>query len=375
MRFDTALLRFDAAPGDPARPTSTPICQTATFAQPDALGSGPYDFTRSGNPTRAVLEAQLARLEGVHRAFAFTSGMAALTAVTRLLRPGDEVLVGDDLYGGTWRLLHRLVAPFGVQVTTVDAGDVDAVSAAASSRTKLVLVETPTNPLLRIVDIGALADVAHRVGARLAVDGTLTSFALQRPLSLGADLVIHSATKLLCGHGDVMAGVVAAGDPETAEAIAFVQNAEGAGLAPFDAWLLLRGLKTLSLRVKRQQATAGRIARLLVDHPDVARVWWPGLPDHPGAALHARQARGPGQVISFETGDVARSRRVVEALSLFTIAVSFGSVTSSVSLPCAMSHASIPSADRALPEDLVRLSIGAEDADDLLDDLSAALAG
>jgi cystathionine beta-lyase len=375
MKSATRLVRFDAAPGDPWRPLSTPIYQTACFEQPSAVELGPYDYTRSGNPTRSVLERELAELEGAARTSAFASGMAALSTVTRLAA-GGRIVAGDDLYGGTYRLLACVCAPLGIEVELVDATDLELLARALERRTSLVLVETPTNPLLRIVDLRAVSELCRARGALLCVDGSLTTPLRQRPLELGADLVVHSATKFLCGHGDVTAGVVAARDAALAERIAFVQNAEGAGLAPFESWLLLRGLKTLALRLAAQERSARRVARFLAAHPAVERVHYPGLPSHPGHALHRAQASGPGAVLSFETGSCERSRRLVESLRLFTLAVSFGSVHSQASLPARMSHASIPAAVRhghGLAEDLVRLSIGIEDAGDLLADLERAL--
>lgn len=376
LSFDTALVRFDAAPGDPLRPTSTPIYQTATFAQESALECGPYDYSRSGNPTRAVLESQLARLEGATRAFAFSSGLAALTAVCRLVPAGGHIVAGDDLYGGTYRMLSRLLARQGITFDAVDTTDPEAVAAAIRPETELLLVETPTNPLQQIADIGALADVARAHGVRLAVDNTLLSPYAMQPLALGADIVVHSATKALCGHGDVTAGAVCVADEALVEPLYLVQNGEGAGLAPFDSWLLLRGLKTLAVRLDRQQDSASRIARHLAAHPAVDAVFHPGLPDHPGHALHRRQARGDGVLVSFTTGSVEASCRLVEALQCFTISVSLGSVSSLASLPCRFSHASIPAEVRAthgLPEDLVRLSIGLESLADLTGDLDRAL--
>jgi cystathionine beta-lyase len=376
MRLETQLVQFDASPNDPHAPLSTPIYQTATFEQPSAVEFGRYDYSRSGNPTRTVLETQLARLEGAGRAFAYASGIAAVNAVCGLVPPGGTLLAGDDLYGGTYRLLSQVLEARGIQVRFADLADLDTVAHALEGRLVLVLVETPTNPLLRIVDLPALAASAHAVGARLAVDASLMSPYLMRPLELGADVVIHSATTALCGHSDVTAGVVAVRDPELAESFAFRQNAEGVALGPFDCWLFLRGLKTLALRLAHQQASALRLAAFLVEQPGVTRVRYPGLPGHPGAEKHHQQSRGPGSVICFETGSVERSQRLVEALSLFRIAVSFGSVTSTVSLPCRMSHASIPAAvreQRELPEDLVRLSVGIEDFEDLRADLAQAI--
>lgn len=375
MNLSTRCVRI-GDPRDPYGATSPPIYQTATFRQPTATEFGEYDYTRTANPTRALFEEQIAALEGGGFGLAFGSGMAALTATMRLVSCGDEVLAGDDLYGGTVRLLSRVAPHHGIAVRYVDSTDVDEVEAAIGPRTRLLLVETPTNPLLRVADVAALAALCKRRGVLLAVDNSLLTPVLQRPLELGADVVVHSATKSIGGHGDVMAGVVVVRDEELRDRLAFHQNAEGSGLAPFDSWLLLRGLKTLALRVERQCATATRVADHLARHPVVERVYFPSLADERQRAVHERQARGPGCVVSFTTGDAERSRQLVESLRLFSIAVSFGAVGSSVSLPCRMSHASIPPELRgrlAPPENLVRLSIGIEDPQDLLDDLEQAL--
>jgi cystathionine beta-lyase len=353
-----------------------PIYQTAAFRQPGALEFGEYDYSRTANPTRSLTEEQIAVLEGGRFACAFASGMAALVAVTRLVKAGEEILAGDDLYGGTVRLLSKVAPGLGIRVRHVDASDPAAVAAALSPSTRLLLVETPTNPLLHIADLERLAGIAHAQGALLAVDNSLLSPCLQRPLALGADLVIHSATKLLCGHGDVCAGAVVTDSEDLHERLAFHLNAEGTGLAPFDSWLLLRGMKTLALRVERQCATATRIAEFLAGHHQVEKVYFPTLASPCARAVHERQAKGPGPVVSFTTGDPETSRRVVESTRLFAIAVSFGSVGSSISLPCRMSHASIPQELRGRlgpPQDLVRLSVGIEDAEDLIGDLKAAL--
>ena len=376
MKFETRLLNFEAAPGDRCKPVATPIYQTATFRQESADDFGDYDYSRSGNPTRAVLEAQIADLEGGRRAFCFASGMAAITAVTRLLRPGDEIVACDDLYGGTFRLFSRILKGRGIETRYVDFEEPGALQSAISERTRLVYLETPTNPLLKIVDIGEAVDIAHRHGALLCVDNSTMSPYLQNPLALGADIVLHSATKFLCGHSDVTAGAVVLNDPQLAEELYLIQNGEGAGLGPFDSFLLLRGLKTLALRLDRQQQNALRIAEFLARHPKVSRVYYPGLTDHPGRECHLAQARGAGSVLSFETGSFAVSRQVAETTRIFAITVSFGSVNSSISLPVCMSHASIPPEVRArkvLPSDLVRLSLGIEDADDLIADLGQAL--
>jgi cysteine-S-conjugate beta-lyase len=370
VRPDTTLVHPPACAPDSAHAMSPPIYQTATFAQESPLAFGAFDYSRSGNPTRQVLEEQLAILEGGARGFAFASGMAAVAAVVRLLRPGDEVLVSADLYGGTWRLLTTLCP--GLAVRAAPTWDLDAVH--FRDETRLLLVETPTNPLQRVSDLRALATRAHDCGALLAVDNSLMTPLLQRPLDLGADVVLHSATKFLCGHADVMAGAVVAKTASLAERLYAIQNGEGTALSPFDSWLLLRGTKTLALRLARQQANAHVIAGILRESSAVTEVFWPGFHDHPEAELHARQSRGPGAVVSFTTGDVERSCAIIERLQLFATTVSFGGVTSTASLPCRMSHASIPAADRTLPEDLVRLAVGIEDPEDLTEDLRAALA-
>lgn len=356
---------------------SPPIYQTATFRQPTATEFGEYDYTRTANPTRNLLEQKLAELEGGRYATAFASGMAAITALTRLVESGDEIVAGDDLYGGTVRLFEKVLPRQGIHVRYCDTTDLDEVRSAITTRTRLILIETPSNPLLRISDIRSLAELAHGAGALLAVDNSMLSPCFQQPLALGADLVLHSATKFLCGHSDVTAGAVITNESGLQERIAFQQNAEGAGLAPFESWLLLRGIKTLALRVERQNATALKVAEFLASHPAVERVYYPGLANHTGHRLHRNQAEGDGAVISFTTGDAKLSERLAESARLFTIAVSFGSVNSVISLPCRMSHASIPEALRrrlAPPADLVRISVGIEDAFDLIDDLDQALA-
>ncbi len=376
LRFGTRLVHFDAAPGDPHRPVTTPIYQTTTFSQQSALNPGEFDYSRSGNPTRSVLEQQIARLEGAERAFSFSSGMAAISAVCRLVGCGGEILAGDDLYGGSYRLLSRILKRYGVIVRYVDTTDLETLQHEIGPQTKLVLVETPTNPLQRITDLRRVADLCHAHGAVLAVDNSLLSPVLQRPLELGADIVIHSATKFLGGHSDVSAGVVAVNDPELIEELYLVQNGEGTALSPMDSWLLLRGTKTLKLRVRQQQENARHIADLLTAHPAVDRVFWPGLTSHPGHTLHRSQSSGPGSVISFTTGSLADSAAVVDATRLFHTCVSFGSVGSSISVPCRMSHASIPVGvrrSRQLPEDLVRVSVGIEEPEDLVADMERAL--
>jgi cystathionine beta-lyase len=361
---------------DPYAATAPPIYQTATFVQPSAVAFGEYDYSRTANPTRALLEEQVAALEGGRRALAYGSGMAAIAALLRLLEAGDEVLAGDDLYGGTARLLSQVAPRQGLAVRYVDATDLAAVAAAFRPATRLLLVESPSNPLLRVADLRGLAGLCRRRGTLLAVDNSLLSPALQRPLELGADLVVHSATKILGGHADLTAGVVVATDEELGRRLHFCQNAEGTGLGPFESWLLLRGLKTLALRAERQSSSARFLAARLAAHAAVERVCFPELLDPDSRAIHAGQASGPGPVVSFTTGCPDRSRRVVEGLRLFALQVSFGAVGSAASLPCRMSHASIPVELRqrlAPPPDLVRLSVGIEDPDDLAADLDRAL--
>jgi cystathionine beta-lyase len=374
--LDTLLARGGALAADPYHATTPPLYQTATFAQEDPTRFGEFDYTRTDNPTRRALEEQLAALEGAVGALAYASGMAAVAACARLVRPGERLVAGADLYGGTQRFFASLETS-GVQVGYLESHDSSALERALNAGpTRLVWLESPSNPLLEIVDLCAAAASCARHGALLAVDGTATSPCLQRPLDLGAALVVHSATKLLAGHGDVTAGVVATRDEALLRELAARRNAEGTALAPFEAWLLQRGLRTLSLRLERQQRTALLLAERLAVHPAVACVRFPGLTTHPGAELHARQARGPGQLLSLELHDKSRAPGFVAATQHFTTAVSFGGLSSSISLPTCMSHASVPSARQAaspLPAGLVRLSVGIEDAEDLWRDLERAL--
>jgi len=376
MKIDTKLVQSAGCPGDPHRSITTPIYQTATFEQEGALEFSEYDYSRSGNPTRAVLEQQLAELEHGTRAFAFASGLAAITSVTRLLKPGDEILAVDDVYGGTCRLFSKILKRSEISVRYVHGTTGEDFARAFSDRTRLVHIETPTNPLLKVVDISGLAHVAHQHQALLSVDNTMLSPYLQNPLTLGADIVVHSATKSLCGHSDVIAGAVIVRDRQLGEDLYLIQNGEGAVLGPFDSYLLLRGIKTLGVRLERQQASAAQIAGFLAGHPAVKRVYYPSLLDKKSFGIHVRQARGNGSVVSFETGSIETSRQVVESLKLFPITVSFGGLQSSVSLPGRMSHASVPAqvaTQRQLPEDLIRLSVGIEDGEDLIADLAEAL--
>ncbi|THG06019.1 hypothetical protein TEA_021337 [Camellia sinensis var. sinensis] len=384
---------------DPYDALSTPLYQTATFKQASAIENGPYDYTRSGNPTRDALESLLAKLDKADRAFCFTSGMAALAAVAHLVGTGEEIVAGDDIYGGSDRLLSQVIPKTGIVVKRVNTTDLDEVASAIGSWTKLVWLESPTNPRQQISDIRKIAEMAHAHGAIVLVDNSIMSPVLSQPLELGADIVMHSATKFIAGHSDVMAGVLAVKGERLAKDLYFLQNAEGSGLAPFDCWICLRGIKTMPLRVEKQQKlavfkfdidgnvetdinlagleeNAQKIAEFLSSHPKVTKVNYAGLPDHPGRALHYSQAKGAGSVLSFLTGSLALSKHVVETTKYFSITVSFGSVKSLISMPCFMSHASIPAAvreARGLTEDLVRISVGIEDVNDLISDLDDAL--
>ncbi|KAI6376712.1 homoserine O- acetyltransferase [Pyricularia grisea] len=357
--------------------SSIPIYQSATFKQSSAAGgNSEYDYTRSGNPTRTHLERHMAKIMNANRALAVGSGMGALDVITRLLRPGDEVITGDDLYGGTNRLLTYLSANQGIIVHHIDTTDIDRVAATVSPKTAMVLLETPTNPLIKIVDVATIARAAHDRNSKalVVVDNTMLSPMLCNPLDLGADIVYESGTKYLSGHHDIMSGIVACNDADLADRMYFTVNATGCGLSPNDSFLLMRGIKTLAVRMEKQQANAQRIAEFLESHG--FRVRYPGLKSHPQHDLHWSMARGAGAVLSFETGDAELSQRIVEAARLWAISVSFGCVNSLISMPCQMSHASIDAKtrkERQMPEDIIRLCVGIEDVQDLIDDLSRAL--
>jgi cystathionine beta-lyase len=376
MKFASRLVNFEVSPDDPHRPMVTPIYQTATFEQISAERFGAFDYSRSGNPTRKVLEDQIAALENGSRGFAFASGMAAIAAITRLLKPGDEILADWDLYGGTSRFFASLSQRSGIAVRYIDASDADSLNAQVTPATRLIFVESPTNPLLRVLDLAAIAAVAKRHQLLFAVDNSTMSPYLQNPLDLGADIVIHSATKFLCGHSDVTGGLIAVKSEQLADEISFLQNSEGTALGPFDCFLLLRGLKTLKLRMDAQQSNAGKIADFLDHHSRIEAVFYPGLSGHPAVEVQRRQARGGGAVLCFLASSNEAARQIAENTSLFKIAVSFGSVNSTISIPYTMSHASVPAehrATRGIAKNLVRLSIGIEDADDLIEDLASQL--
>jgi cystathionine gamma-synthase len=351
-----------------------PISLASTFAQDGVGRDRGYEYSRSGNPTRAALERHVAGLEGAAHGFAFASGLAAEDALLRILGPGDGLLLSDDAYGGTYRLANRVHAPAGLQMHTARLSDLDAVRRAWPVDTRMVWIETPTNPWLRIVDIAALAELAHERGALVVVDNTFATPALQLPLELGADVVVHSTTKYLGGHSDVVGGFAATDDDELAERIGFLQNAAGAVPGPFDCYLVHRGCRTLHLRMERHCQNAEAVAHMLAAHPAVAEVLWPGLPDHPGHAVAARQMRGFGGMVSLRLrGGADAAVQLCESTRLFTLAESLGAVESLIEHPGRMTHASVAGTTSQVPDDLVRLSVGIESVDDLLDDLRHAL--
>ena len=378
MRPDTLAIHF-AQDADPATGALvTPIHATSTFVQEAPGRHLGYDYSRTSNPTRATLERVLAALEGVEHCAAFASGLAAENAILQaLLAPGDHVLTAPDVYGGTFRLLNAVHGPKGIAWTQADLADERAFEAALRPATKLVWLESPTNPRLFVFDIERVCEIAHRHGALVVVDNTFASPVNQRPFDLGADLAVHSVTKYLAGHSDLIQGAVLARDPAVFAPVKFLQNTTGAVPSPFDCWLTLRGLKTLGLRVRRHNENAQRVAEFLAGHPAVAQTWYPGLASHPNHAVAARQMKGFGGVVSFEiagAGDAAR--RFASSLRYFNLGESLGGVKSLVCHPASMTHASIPAAERrrlGLSDSLVRLSVGIEDALDLVEDLAEAL--
>jgi cystathionine gamma-synthase len=365
-----------AGAADPVTGAVVPPISLATTFQQEAVGKPlAYEYSRSGNPTRAALEAHLAVLEGAPHGFAFASGLAAEDALLRLLAPGDHALLPDDAYGGTIRLARQVHAPAGLVVGTVDLTDLDALVAAWRPGTRMVWVETPSNPWLRIVDIGAVAAVAHERDAVLVVDNTFATPALQQPLDLGADVVVHSTTKYLGGHSDVVGGFAATRDDELAERIGFLQNAAGAVPGPLDCYLVHRGAKTLELRMARHSESAMAVAEMLGAHPAVAEVHYPGLPSHPGHDVAARQMSAFGGMVSLRlAGGEAAALEVCRRTEIFTLAESLGAVESLIEHPARMTHASVAGTGNEVPGDLVRLSVGIEHVDDLLADLTQALA-
>jgi len=374
--FDTLAIHAGQEPDPLTGAVAVPIYQTSTYKQ-DGVGGlrGGYEYSRSANPTRTALEESLAAIEGGLRGLAFASGLAGEDTLLRTVcRPGDHVILPGDAYGGTFRLVARVLANWGLEYTPVPLADLDAVRAALRATTRVIWCETPTNPLLGIADIAALAEIARAAQARLVVDNTFASPYLQQPLALGADVVVHSTTKYLGGHSDVVGGALVTGDVELGQELAFHQNAIGAVAGPFDSWLVLRGIKTLGVRMDRHCANAGSIVDFLTGHPAVDRVLYPGLPEHPGHQVAARQMRGFGGMVSFTLrGGEEAALKVCELVQLFTLGESLGGVESLIEHPGRMTHASVAGSALEVPDDLVRLSVGIENVEDLLADLAQAL--
>eukprot|EP01136_Pigoraptor_vietnamica_P034645 Opistho-1_new@98866 len=374
--FATRAIHAGQAPDPVTGAIIPPIYQSSTHVQ-DSVGGlrGGYEYNRAGNPTRSSLETQLAALEGGASALSFASGLAAEDSLLRgILKPGDHILLGNDVYGGTYRLLTRVLAPWGIETTTVELSDVDALRAAIRPETKVVWLETPSNPLLKIVVIALIAEIAHAAGLIVVVDNTFASPALQQPLALGADVVVHSTTKYLGGHSDVLGGTVVFADDRFFDQVKFQQFAVGAVSAPLDAWLTTRGIKTLALRMRQHSENAQAIAEWAQERPEFAQVYFPGLPSHPGHEIAAKQMSGFGGMLSFGlAAGTDTARAFVESTSLFQLAESLGGVESLIGYPPDMTHASVRGTELAVPENIVRLSVGIEDVSDLIADLEQAL--
>jgi cystathionine gamma-synthase len=374
LRFETRAIHAGQDPDPAYGAVSVPIYQTSTYAQEAVGRPRRYEYARTGNPTRAALETALASLEGGYGALCFSSGMAAETTFFQLLGPGDHVILPDDVYGGTYRLVARVLGPsMGLRFDVVDLTDLDALRKTLREDTRVVWVESPTNPLLKVIDIAAVAAVAHEAGAWCVVDNTFASPYLQQPIQLGADAVIHSSTKYLGGHSDVVGGAVVSASQEMHERLAFLQNAAGAVPGPLDCFLVLRGIKTLAVRMEAHCRGAGAVAEFLATHPRVARVHYPGLPTHPGHEVAVRQMRGFGGMVSFETRTEEEAVEVCQRTRLFFLAESLGGVESLIEHPARMTHQSVAGSALEVPPTLVRLSVGIEHPQDLVEDLARAL--
>ncbi len=375
-RFATICIHAGQEPDPTTGAIITPIYQTSTYVQ-EGLGQHKgYEYGRTQNPTRMTLEANVAAIEGGAAGFAFASGMAAIDAVLTRLQSGDHVLVSDNTYGGTFRLFEKVRRKFGLDFSYVDTANLDAIAPAITTKTKYLFIESPTNPMLAVTDIAAASDIAHQHGVRVVVDNTFASPYIQRPLGLGADIVLHSTTKFLNGHSDSVGGIVIVRHDDDVEWMRFVQNAAGAILGPMDAWLVLRGTKTLPIRMERTNANTMRLAEFLSAHPRVTRTIYPGLPSHPHHALASRQMQGFGGLISFDVGSLERSREVLGKVRLMALAESLGGVETLISHPAVMTHASVPKERRemlGITDGLLRVSVGIEDIADLIDDLAQAL--
>jgi len=372
--FETRAIHDGQAPDPATGAVVPPIYQTSTFAQSAPAEHKGYEYARTGNPTRAALETAVASLEEGTYGLAFASGMAAITTVAYLLRPGDHVLLPDDVYGGTYRLFVRVLQRYGIESSYVDMTDLTRVEGALTARTRMVLAETPTNPYLKILDLARIAELAHARDAVVVVDNTFASPYFQRPLLLGTDVVVHSTTKYLGGHSDVVGGVAVTSSKELYETLKFHQNAAGAVPGPFDCWLVLRGLRTLAVRMDVHARNAMRVAEFLRSQHGVSRVFYPGLPDHPGHEIARRQMTGFGGMVSFTlTGGAAAARAVASAVQVFTLAESLGGVESLLDHPASMTHASLAGSPLQVDPGLLRLSVGIEHPDDLVEDLRQAL--
>ena len=376
MGFATTAIHTGSEPDEATGSVTVPIYQTSTYAQESIGKNKGYEYARTQNPTRTAVERNIAALEGARFGFAFASGMAAIDATLRLVKAGEHVVVSDNTYGGTARLFTRILANYNIEFDFVDTSDSLNVEAAIKPNTKMVFIETPTNPVMIVTDLKEVSEIAHRAGARVVCDNTFMSPYLQRPLEFGVDIVVHSTTKYLNGHSDGIGGIVVLNDEEDANWIGFVQNSVGAILSPFDSWLVVRGTKTLALRMEQHDKSGRAVAAFLEEHPKVRRVYYPGSASHPQHALARRQQRGFGGMVSFDVGSLAAARAVVEAVKLCTLAESLGGVETLISHPATMTHASVDAAKRerlGITDGLVRISVGIEDTDDIIADLDQAL--
>ena len=377
MGFATTAIHAGQEPDSATGAVSVPIYQTSTYAQ-DGLGKHKgFEYARTSNPTRLALERNLAALEGAQFGYAFASGMAAIDATLKLVKAGDHVIVSDNTYGGTNRLFKRVLANYGIEFDFVDTAAVTNVEAAIKENTRMVFVETPTNPVMIVTDLKAVSDTAHAAGARVVCDNTFMSPYLQRPMEFGVDIVVHSTTKFLNGHSDGIGGAVILNNEDDAAWIAFVQNSAGAILSPFDSWLVMRGIKTLALRMEQHDKAGRAVAAFLEDHPKVLKIYYPGSTSHPQHELAKRQQRGFGSMVSFDVGSLAAARTVLESVKVCTLAESLGGVETLVCHPATMTHASVAPEVRerlGITEGLVRISVGIEDTDDIVADIDQALA-
>lgn len=376
LGFSTRAIHAGQPPDPRTGSVVVPIYQTSTYVHLAVGEHQGYEYARVQNPTREALEANVASIEGALAGHAFASGMAAIQGLMTMLEQGDHVIASRNTYGGTYRFFHHILRKFGLEFSWVDTGDLDAVAAAITDRTRMIYVETPTNPMMDISDIAAVAEIARRIDARLVVDNTFLTPYFQRPLELGADVVVHSTTKYLNGHSDSVGGVLVSAREEDAEWFRFVLKSAGAILSPLDSFLVMRGIKTLAVRMERHEVNGHAVARMLVDHPKVQNVLWAGLPDHPGHDVQVRQASGFGSVISFDVGSFAAAKRLLDEVRVMSLAESLGGVESLISHPATMTHASVPREirkDLGISEGMIRVSVGIEDVEDLLADLGRGL--